>query len=84
MTQSFRRQQLEAKMSRYKRVVIRIQFPDRLVIQALFRTNETGEFNDCQRLAELNSRPSQQWQNFLFSVIRPFHLRRQFSLDHSM
>jgi hypothetical protein len=43
MTQSLRRQQMEAKMSRYKRFVIRIQFPDRLVIQGLFRPNETGE-----------------------------------------
>jgi len=42
LTQGFRHQQLESKMSRYKRVVIRIQFPDRLVIQGLFRTTETG------------------------------------------
>jgi len=42
MTQASRRMRLEAEMSRYKRVIVRIQFPDRLVMQALFRTTETG------------------------------------------
>jgi len=42
MTQATRQMHLEAQMSRYKRVIIRIQFPDRLVMQAVFRTTETG------------------------------------------
>jgi len=42
MTQASRRMRFEAEMSRYKRVIIRVQFPDRLVMQALFRTTETG------------------------------------------
>jgi len=42
MTQASRRMRIEAEMSRYKRVIIRVQFPDRLVMQALFRTTETG------------------------------------------
>lgn len=42
MTQATRQMRLEAQMSRYKRVIIRIQFPDRLVMQAVFRTTETG------------------------------------------
>lgn len=41
MTQASRRMHLEAEMSRYKRVIVRVQFPDRLVMQALFRTTET-------------------------------------------
>jgi len=40
MTQTQRQQNLEAKMARYKRVVIRFQFPDRLVVQGIFRTTE--------------------------------------------
>jgi len=48
MTQSSRQMHVEAEMSKYKRVVIRIQFPDRLVMQALFRTMETGQpVSDC-------------------------------------
>ena len=42
MTQASRQVRVEAEMSRYKRVIIRVQFPDRLVMQALFRTTETG------------------------------------------
>jgi len=42
MTQASRQMRLEAEMSRYKRVIIRVQFPDRLVMQALFRTTESG------------------------------------------
>jgi tether containing UBX domain for GLUT4 len=41
LTLSSRQRQLEAKMARYKRVAIRLQFPDRLVVQALFRPTET-------------------------------------------
>jgi len=42
MTAASRRTRLEVEMSRYKRVIVRVQFPDRLVMQALFRTTETG------------------------------------------
>lgn len=41
MTHASRRMRLEAEMSRYKRVIVRVQFTDRLVMQALFRTTET-------------------------------------------
>jgi len=42
MTQAYRQQHVEAEMSKYKRVIVRVQFPDRLVMQAVFRTTETG------------------------------------------
>ncbi|XP_012942287.1 tether containing UBX domain for GLUT4 [Aplysia californica] len=40
MTQSLRNAQAEAAFDHYDRVVIRIQFPDRLVLQAFFRPRE--------------------------------------------
>ena len=61
MTRASRQMRFEEEMSRYKRVVIRVQFPDRLVMQALFRTTETGctclcnwdvdRFIDCPGIA---------------------------------
>ena len=48
MTAASRRTRVEVEMSRYKRVIVRVQFPDRLVMQALFRTTETGRsLHDC-------------------------------------
>ncbi|XP_071130006.1 tether containing UBX domain for GLUT4-like isoform X1 [Mytilus edulis] len=41
MTQSMRRQKLEEQYNKYERVVIRIQFADKLVLQGLFRPRET-------------------------------------------
>ena len=41
MTASMRQACLEEKMSRYERVVIRVQFADRLVLQGIFRPRET-------------------------------------------
>ncbi|XP_069124514.1 tether containing UBX domain for GLUT4-like [Argopecten irradians] len=41
MTQSMREMKQEEKYSKYQRVVIRIQFPDKLVVQGLFRPKET-------------------------------------------
>ena len=44
MTQSMRKADLEAKYARYSKVIIRIQFPDRLVLQGVFRARETGNY----------------------------------------
>ncbi|CAH1793676.1 unnamed protein product [Owenia fusiformis] len=41
MTAAMRQAQNEQKMSQYNRAVIRIQFPDRVVLQGLFRPRET-------------------------------------------
>ncbi|XP_053094042.1 tether containing UBX domain for GLUT4 isoform X2 [Pangasianodon hypophthalmus] len=41
MTQSLREAQKKEKMDRYPKVVLRIQFPDRLVLQGFFRPLET-------------------------------------------
>jgi len=42
MTQASRQMRIEADMSKYKRVIIRVQFPDRVVMQVLLRPTETG------------------------------------------
>ncbi|XP_060074813.1 tether containing UBX domain for GLUT4-like [Ylistrum balloti] len=41
MTQSMRELKQEEKYSKYQKVVIRVQFPDKLVVQGLFRPKET-------------------------------------------
>ncbi|KAM9363163.1 tether containing UBX domain for GLUT4 isoform 1-T1 [Symphorus nematophorus] len=41
MTKSLREAQMKAKMERYPKVVLRIQFPDRYVLQGFFRPLET-------------------------------------------
>ncbi|OWF56530.1 Tether containing UBX domain for GLUT4 [Mizuhopecten yessoensis] len=41
MTQSMRELKQEEKCSKYQRGVIRVQFPDKLVVQGLFRPKET-------------------------------------------
>ncbi|XP_067673593.1 tether containing UBX domain for GLUT4-like [Haliotis asinina] len=41
MTQSMRQARLEERYSKYKKVVIRVQFPDKLVLQGMFRPRET-------------------------------------------
>ncbi|ESN94110.1 hypothetical protein HELRODRAFT_180278 [Helobdella robusta] len=41
MTQAMRKMEMEMKMAKYSRVIIRIQFPDRHVAQAVFRPRET-------------------------------------------
>ena len=43
MTRALKQDQAEAAYDHYDRVVIRVQFPDRLVLQACFRPRETGE-----------------------------------------
>ena len=42
MTSSLRKAKLEEVYSNYERVIIRVQFPDKLVLQGLFRPRETG------------------------------------------
>ena len=42
MTSSLRKAKLEEEYSKYERVIIRVQFPDKLVLQGLFRPRETG------------------------------------------
>ncbi|XP_064636841.1 tether containing UBX domain for GLUT4-like isoform X2 [Lineus longissimus] len=41
MTRAMRQSAMEEKFSKYKRVVIRVQFPDKMVLQGLFRPKET-------------------------------------------
>lgn len=41
-----RRAKLEEQYSKYERVVIRIQFQDKLVLQGLFKPRETGMLSD--------------------------------------
>ncbi|KAL3875966.1 hypothetical protein ACJMK2_033860 [Sinanodonta woodiana] len=41
MTKALRQAQLEVKYSKYTKVVIRLQFPDRLVLQGVFKPTET-------------------------------------------
>ncbi|XP_071107777.1 tether containing UBX domain for GLUT4-like [Haliotis cracherodii] len=41
MTQAMRQARLEERYSKYKKVVIRVQFPDKLVLQGMFRPRET-------------------------------------------
>ncbi len=42
LTQSMRQAQQEEKMSKYSRVAIRVVFPEKLIVQGLFRPRETG------------------------------------------
>ena len=42
MTSTMRKAKLEEEYSKYERVVIRVQFQDKLVLQGLFRPRETG------------------------------------------
>nr|XP_033816118.1 tether containing UBX domain for GLUT4 isoform X2 [Geotrypetes seraphini] len=41
MTKSLRESQMKEKLERYPKVVLRVQFPDRYVLQGFFRPNET-------------------------------------------
>uniref|UniRef100_A0A8C3FZZ7 ASPSCR1 tether for SLC2A4, UBX domain containing n=1 Tax=Chrysemys picta bellii TaxID=8478 RepID=A0A8C3FZZ7_CHRPI len=41
MTKSLREAQMKEKLERYPKVVLRVQFPDRHVLQGFFRPNET-------------------------------------------
>ena len=42
MTLAMRQAQKEEKMERYPRAVIRVHFPDRHILQGVFRPQETG------------------------------------------
>ncbi|XP_038598790.1 tether containing UBX domain for GLUT4 isoform X2 [Tachyglossus aculeatus] len=47
VTKSFREAQEKKKLERYPKVVLRVQFPDRYVLQGFFRPNETvGDLRD--------------------------------------
>ncbi|KAL5018839.1 hypothetical protein ScPMuIL_004561 [Solemya velum] len=41
LTEAMRQKQMELKYSHYDRVILRVQFPDKLVLQGTFRPNET-------------------------------------------
>uniref|UniRef100_A0A8C0G1T7 ASPSCR1 tether for SLC2A4, UBX domain containing n=1 Tax=Bubo bubo TaxID=30461 RepID=A0A8C0G1T7_BUBBB len=43
MTKSLREAQLKEKLERYPKVVLRVHFPDRHVLQGFFRPSETGK-----------------------------------------
>ena len=42
MTESMRQAELEEKHRQYEFVIMRIQFPDGLILQGCFRPRETG------------------------------------------
>lgn len=44
LTKELRRKQLLNKLGRFKQTVIRVYFPERLVLQAVFDAQETGNF----------------------------------------
>uniref|UniRef100_A0A7N5ZXV5 RBD domain-containing protein n=1 Tax=Anabas testudineus TaxID=64144 RepID=A0A7N5ZXV5_ANATE len=50
MTKSLREAQMKEKMDRYPKVVLRVQFPDRHVLQGFFRPLETGVFLFMHRM----------------------------------
>uniref|UniRef100_A0A8C8XLZ8 ASPSCR1 tether for SLC2A4, UBX domain containing n=1 Tax=Panthera leo TaxID=9689 RepID=A0A8C8XLZ8_PANLE len=43
VTKAFREAQKREKLERYPKVVLRVLFPDRYILQGFFRPNETGE-----------------------------------------
>lgn len=50
LTKELRDRQLEQKLGRFKQTVIRVYFPERLVLQAVFEAGETGNFDNCDML----------------------------------
>lgn len=44
MTKAMRQAQVEALFDQYERIVIRVQFPERLTLQGLFQPREPGRF----------------------------------------
>ncbi|KAI2658923.1 Tether containing UBX domain for GLUT4 [Labeo rohita] len=47
MTKSLRESQMKEKLDRYPKVALRVQFPDRHILQGFFRPLETGESLPC-------------------------------------
>lgn len=43
LTRSMIQERLESKYAKYQQVVVRVQFPDKVVLQGLFRPKETGQ-----------------------------------------
>ena len=54
LTKSMIQERLEAKYSRYQQVVLRFQFPDKVVLQGLFRPKETGKESDPMETAHIS------------------------------
>lgn len=54
LTKSMIQERLEAKYSRYQQVVLRFQFPDKVVLQGLFRPKETGKESDPMETADIS------------------------------
>lgn len=47
MTQSMKKALQEMKLAKYSRVILKIHFPEKVVLQAVFRPRETGEMKLC-------------------------------------
>ncbi|XP_025715521.1 tether containing UBX domain for GLUT4 isoform X3 [Callorhinus ursinus] len=47
VTRAFREAQMREKLERYPKVVLRVLFPDRYILQGFFRPNETGKSLSC-------------------------------------
>ncbi len=48
MTSSMRQAQKEARMDKYPRVIIRVHFPERVILQGVFNVRESGRTNDAR------------------------------------
>ena len=46
MTNVMKQAELENRMQTYKQAIVRFHFPDKLVMQAVFRPRETGDYEN--------------------------------------
>ena len=46
MTNVLRQQQKEARMQKYPRVIIRVHFPERIMLQGVFNVRESGKYGE--------------------------------------
>ena len=46
MTAALRQQQKEVRMQKYPRVIIRVHFPERIMLQGVFNVRESGTYSE--------------------------------------
>ena len=46
MTAALRQQQKEVRMQKYPRVIIRVHFPERIMLQGVFNVRESGAYSE--------------------------------------
>ena len=49
MTNVMKQAELENRMQTYKQAIVRFHFPDKLVMQAVFRPRETGDYENVSK-----------------------------------